>query len=93
VEHGVICSDAGNVDVDSLPLDIRQYSQESVMQPYEQQAQISDSEAVDASSDESRRELMAALSKAHGSKAVAAQILGIDRTTLWRRMQKYEIAG
>ena len=93
VEHGVICSDAGNVDVDSLPLDIRLYSQESGLQPYEQQVPSHDSEPRGDDSEDARKELLTALNKVHGSKAVAAQILGIDRTTLWRRMQKFEIAG
>jgi DNA-binding NtrC family response regulator len=91
VEHGVICADCGVVDVESLPQDIRLYSQESPAQAY---LEPKISEVMD--SDDSggqREELAIALKRAHGSKAIAAQILGIDRTTLWRRMQKLGVAA
>ena len=93
VEHGVICSDAGNVDIDSLPQDIRRYSQDAAPPAFEQQTALADTEPRGEDTEDARNELVAALNKSHGSKAVAAQILGIDRTTLWRRMQKFEIAG
>jgi PAS domain S-box-containing protein len=94
VEHGVICADSGLVDVDSLPQDVRLYSQEGPAQSVRESPRIPDvldSEIGDSSAQ--REELVNALKKAHGSKAIAAQILGIDRTTLWRRMQKLGVAS
>ena len=37
-------------------------------------------------------ELMALLSRHHGSREKAAAELGISKTTLWRRMRKYGIS-
>ena len=81
------------VDVDSLPQDIRLYSQETLAQS---SLEALGSDAIDSDVEDSsgqREDLLSALKKAHGSKAIAAQILGIDRTTLWRRMQKLGIAA
>lgn len=92
VEHGVICAENGIVNVDSLPQDIRLYSQESPIHGFtETQSEVEAGSSGDDSNGV-REELLVALKKAHGSKAVAAQMLGIDRTTLWRRMQKFGIA-
>ncbi len=95
VEHSVICADKGIVEVDSLPQDILLYSQEVPDQPALRQRAADDEERVGdgGAADAMRAELLAALRKARGSKAVAAQLLGIDRTTLWRRMQRAGIAG
>jgi DNA-binding NtrC family response regulator len=93
VEHCVICADNGKVELDSLPQDIRLYSQEM---PDPMPTRKLDVKEVAPATDEIgalREELMAALKKSHGSKAIAAQLLGIDRTTLWRKMQKAGIAG
>jgi len=95
IEYGVICSDEGVVDVDSLPQDIRLYSRDTMVgkPPAVPVAPAGDSPAGDAELRSQQLELIEALEKAHGSKALAAQILGIDRTTLWRRMQKAGLAG
>ncbi len=39
--------------------------------------------------EEERRQTLQALADAGGKRGKAAQILGIDRTTLWRRLRKY----
>jgi transcriptional regulator with PAS, ATPase and Fis domain len=95
VEHSVICADNGVVEVDSLPQDVLLYSQDRPDQPAIRQrgADEEDGAGDGGASDIMRAELLAALKRARGSKAVAAQLLGIDRTTLWRRMQRVGIAG
>jgi transcriptional regulator with PAS, ATPase and Fis domain len=79
VEHGIVCSENKVVTPYSLPQDIRNYCQHS-------------GGAVQAGShgdDETQRQnIISALERARGSRADAATLLGIDRTTLWRRMQR-----
>lgn len=78
MEHGIVCAENKVVTPNSLPQDIRSYCGEAVA-------------AVSSLSEEEegqRQEVLKALEKAKGSRAVAATLLGIDRTTLWRRMQK-----
>lgn len=81
VEHGLVCAENNIVLPESLPQDIRNYSAGS--RPARSQRSRND-EAM-------REEILEALDEARGSRAVAATLLGIDRTTLWRRMQKLDI--
>jgi PAS domain S-box-containing protein len=94
VEHSVICANKGKIEIDSLPQDIRLYSQDiSNLPVLRQRTPIEEERAGDEAMNTLRAELLAALKKARGSKAIAAQLLGIDRTTLWRKMQKTGIVG
>jgi DNA-binding NtrC family response regulator len=86
VEHGFICAEQGEIKLDSLPQDVRLFSQEPPAPPTQGAAGAAD-EAAGA-----QNELLSALRRAHGSKAVAAKLLGIDRTTLWRRMQRLRLS-
>jgi PAS domain S-box-containing protein len=86
VEHGFICAEQGEVKLDSLPQDVRLYSQEPAPAP----AAVGEGKGADAAGGQD--ELLSALRRAHGSKAVAAKLLGIDRTTLWRRMQRMRMS-
>ncbi|MCK4865451.1 MAG: sigma 54-interacting transcriptional regulator [Gammaproteobacteria bacterium] len=85
VEHGVICSTDDEVDVDSLPQDIREYNHAEFI---EKQNKIPERRE----GDKLRANIIAVLEQCHGNKAQAAQLLGIDRSTLWRRMQKLNIS-
>ncbi|MGB0128895.1 MAG: sigma 54-interacting transcriptional regulator [Rhodocyclaceae bacterium] len=87
VEHGVICADKGDMTLDSLPQDVRVYAREM---PPAAEALADDlpKRGGEGTADGEKNDLLAALRKAHGSKAIAAKLLGIDRTTLWRRMQR-----
>lgn len=82
VEHGIICASGNTVKTDSLPQDIFAYSRQ-------------DKGGAVATSDIKHlhsHQIRSALNKAHGSKSEAAKLLGIDRTTLWRRMHKLGIS-
>ncbi len=82
VEHGIVCAENKVVTPQSLPMDIRQYSQHNRNPP---------NQASSQGDQQQRQEIIDALEKANGSRAVAAALLNIDRTTLWRRMQKLDI--
>ncbi len=81
VEHSVICASAGVVTAEALPDSIREYC--SARQRASQEETPSDAERLDIED---------ALRKSNNNKTLAAQILGVDRTTLWRRMRRLGMA-
>lgn len=82
VEHGLVCAEDKVVTPKSLPQDIRSYCSTGMsLSPL----------ARNMDDQEQKRLIEEALEQANGSRGEAAALLGIDRTTLWRRMQKLEI--
>lgn len=81
VEHSVICAENGLVTLASLPQDLCRFQREQAPQPPR-------TESLPAGGDRQRQELLEALERTGGNRAEAAQILGIDRSTLWRRMRR-----
>jgi len=82
VEHGMICAKNNIIEISSLPQDINAQKnnsennkQNSLMEENSQQ----------------RDKIITALRDADGNRAEAAEQLGINRTTLWRRMQRLDI--
>lgn len=85
VEHGMICAVEGQVSPESLPQDIYEFNKASGAKPDTHKT----NEQIEAL--QQRREITGVLKQANGSKAMAAKLLGIDRSTLWRRMQRLGI--
>lgn len=83
VEHGIICAENGVVQPHSLPQDICDYCSSGKVYNTATSEQEADFKQ--------QAEIRDALKRANGSRAMAARILGIDRTTLWRRMQRLGI--
>jgi len=81
VEHAIICSVDKVVLPESLPIDIRSFSAAAGVAP-----------AAEANPEHQpeRREIEEALRRAKGNKTLAAKFLGVDRTTLWRRLRRLE---
>ncbi len=82
VEHAIICAIDKAVLPESLPQDIREFNEED---------SLTVKTVGGENLDEKRREIEIALAQANGNKSVAAKSLGIDRTTLWRRMGRLSI--
>lgn len=81
IEHGIICASNNVITPESLPQDILNFFDNSNI-------------SVSAENDNEllqTHDIQEALTLAKGSKSDAARILGIDRTTLWRRMQRLGI--
>ena len=91
VEHALICSVGKTVLPESLPDQIRANAV-SKMDWAPKPREVA--EAVDRNTDKqnAKREIEQALALAKGNKSLAAKYLGVDRTTLWRRMQRLQVS-
>lgn len=83
VEHGMILAEKGFVKANSLPYDIRHYRGDTPAASARGQAR--------REIDPHRREILEALEQSEGNRAEAARLLGIDRSTLWRRMHRLNL--
>jgi transcriptional regulator with PAS, ATPase and Fis domain len=81
IEHGIICASDNTITPESLPQDILQYFNTGE----DHHHRVVDETSLQL------HDIKEALKLAKGSKNDAAKILGIDRTTLWRRMQRFGI--
>ncbi len=82
VEHGMICANDNEITISSLPQDISS----------KRNAPLSAGHSISQYENNQQREkIITALQQAKGNRANAAEKLGINRTTLWRRMQKFGI--
>lgn len=82
VEHGIICSQGNSVGPESLPQHIQDFSHQHKNSSTLQSSNLS-AELIQ------RKQIENVLRESQGNKSQAAQLLGIDRSTLWRRMQKF----
>jgi len=88
VEHALICSVDGVVRPESLPEQIRVSVLANQSRPVVHNA----IEGVGADEEaQARRDIERALVQSNGNRSAAARMLGVDRTTLWRRMQRLQI--
>jgi transcriptional regulator with PAS, ATPase and Fis domain len=95
VEHALICAVDGTVKPESLPEQIRMsVLADQMWAGGERASGAPDRTAADTAADEdeqARREIEHALLQSNGNRTAAAKLLGVDRTTLWRRMQRLQI--
>ena len=84
VEHGIICANGNQVDAESLPQDIRDFQKNN-------NSNRNTFREKKLEEDELRKKIEGILKQCDGNKAKTAQILGIDRSTLWRRMEKFKM--
>lgn len=85
VEHGMILAKNGKVKSSSLPYDVRHHHSQDASGA--RQA----GEGNKPDTDSHSREILDALERSNGNRAEAARLLGIDRSTLWRRMHRLNI--
>lgn len=75
IEHGVICATGKEIDISALPKDII--------------SAVNGVPLTDTQRDDEAKAIAQALQQANGNRSLAANILGIDRSTLWRKMNRY----
>lgn len=78
IEHGVICAVDGQIVADSLPFDIRGHTDNIVSRRV-------NVESVD------KEKLLTSLHATGWNRRKTAELLGVDRSTLWRWMQRLDI--
>jgi transcriptional regulator with PAS, ATPase and Fis domain len=86
VEHALICASDGVIVPASLPSDIRAWQTAGAAGAVAAQPNAAATEA------QARGQIMFALKQCGGNRLAAAKMLGIDRTTLWRRMRRLGLA-
>ena len=83
VEHGMILAKNGRITPDCLPFDIRHHYDNA--KPRTRPAREA------SETDPHKKEILDAIAASGGNRARAARKLGIDRSTLWRRMHRLKL--
>jgi len=83
IERALVLARGRSVTVDDLPDKVREYRQVQV-----RAAGVESNELV-ALEEIERRYILRVLEAVHGNKSRAAQVLGLDRKTLYRRLERY----
>ncbi len=87
VERAVALTRFEQVGVGDLPERIRSYRSSDVLVASEDPSELVSLEQVE------RRYIARVLQAVNGNKTLAAQILGLDRKTLYRKLERYEADG
>jgi len=87
IEQAVALARAEEIAVDDLPEKIRRYEHSHVVVAGHDPTELIPLEEVE------RRYVLRVLEAAGGNKAHAARVLGLDRTTLYRKLQRYDTRG
>jgi two-component system response regulator AtoC len=82
VESAVIRAGSTRIEAQHLPPQIRDPERRGQEPGVEERYRASDPESE-------REAILAALDEAGGSRSRAAELLGMSRTTLWRRMKEF----
>ena len=83
LEHAVVCSRGGAIEPDALP--------RSLLAPAEARPPQYSDPARDAPPRDEREQVLGALESCRWNRGRAAAQLGIERTTLWRKMRRLQI--
>jgi two-component system, NtrC family, response regulator AtoC len=86
LESAALRAGEGRIDAQHLPVDVRSMTTEG------HDTLIARYRAATGDTDE-RTRIVAALEAAHGVRARAAEILGMGRTTLWRKLRQLGLDG
>ena len=81
VQHGAVLSQGDDIGIDHLPDEVISGGSEHLTGHFETLAQVE------------RQHMIRVLESCNGNQAEAARILGIGRTTLWRRMRDLQLAA
>ncbi len=95
VEHAIICAEGSVILPECLPQEVRSFGSAPKNGNHTvAAATIHSTIATDTGNPKelATNEINAALKQAGGNKTLAAKYLGVDRTTLWRRMRRLKIA-
>jgi len=85
VERAVALARYDHITVDDLPDRVVQYRPSYVVLSAEDPGELVTLEEMD------RRYILRVLEAVGGSRSLAAKALGLDRTTLWRRLERYGV--
>ncbi len=88
IEYAVVLSRQGQITVKELPAEVRL---PVVLQKTERAAAAQGNGPVRSLDDMERSAILDALAKCHGNKKKAAELLGIQRPTLYNKMKRYAI--
>lgn len=89
IEHAFVVCQNQHIDLFDLPTEIRRVELREAYCP--DPSRESKAEPVVSDTGESRESLLALLQKNNWNKSAVARGLGIDRTTIWRRMKRLGI--